>query len=87
MWYTQNTINWCNNNCPHIFPNRPIYTVSQKMSLFCFAITSTHELILIIFGTNITEEVCNQKIFIYQSHLTSTSALPAEIGNPETASS
>jgi len=37
----------------------------------------------LIFGTNVTENVANQKTFIFQPHLTSASALPGETRNPE----
>ena len=42
-----------------------------------------------IFGINVAEEVGNRNVdpyFIFQPHLTSASALPAETENPEIAS-
>jgi len=46
--------------------------------------SDTHESILIIFGTNVTEKVGNQKIFfIFRPHLTSVFLLPGETGNQE----
>jgi len=41
--------------------------------------SDVRESILTIFGTNVTENVGNQKYIIFLPHLTSTSALPGEM--------
>jgi len=53
--------------------------------LTCYCVY-IHGSITIIFGTNVTEKVGNQKFFIFPPHLSSSSALPGETGNPEIAS-
>jgi len=47
-----------------------IYTMSQKMSPVCLAITDIHKFILIIFGTNVTEKVANHKVLYFSTALT-----------------
>ena len=62
--------------------------------IFCLAGVTTlsrynsdiHESILIIFGSNVTKKVGNQKYFNFPLHQTSASALPGETGNLENAS-
>jgi len=45
-----------------------------------------HELILIIFGTNVPEKVGNQRCFIFPPHLTSASVLPGEMKKDKNSS-
>jgi len=42
-----------------------------------------HNPITIIFGRNVTEKVRNHMMLCFPPHLSSASALPCEIGNPE----
>jgi len=42
-----------------------IHCVPIKISLICTANSHIQELILIIFGTNVTEEVGNQRVFYF----------------------
>jgi len=62
-----------------------IYTVSQKMSHLCFAITLTYVNILICFGRNVTHKVSNQKYFTIPPQVTYASALPGKTGNTKIA--
>jgi len=39
-----------------------IYTVSKNVSILSHHIPKIHKLILIIFGTNVTDKVCNQTV-------------------------
>jgi len=57
-------------------PNKNVTTLSCHNS-------DIQELILIIFGTNVTEKV---GYFIFSPHLTSASELSGETGNPEITS-
>jgi len=66
-------------NCWALFK---IHCVSKTSHLW-LAIVLTHNLITIIFGGSVTEKVRNQSILSFPSHLSSASALPCEIGNPE----
>jgi len=61
--------------------------VSQKnVTTFSCYNFDEHELILKIFGRNVTENVGNQKMLYLPHHLTNASALPEETENPEIAS-
>jgi len=62
--------------------NQPIYTVSQKTSHLCLAITFTHvNGFWYFFGRNVTDKVNNQKTLYYATSITCASVLPGKMGN------
>jgi len=69
---------------PQSLADAHYYTVSQKnvppMACYNF---DTHEWILIFFGSNVTDNVGNQKIFTVPPQITCASALPVKTGKQE----
>jgi len=50
-------------------------------TLSCYN-SDTHELISIMFGISVIEEVGNEKVLYFPTHLNNASVLPGETGNP-----
>jgi len=60
------------------------YTVSQKnVPPLTRYNLDTHNPITILFGRSVNEKLRNQRMLVFLPHLSSASALPCEIGNPE----
>ena len=59
-----------------------LHCVSKKVSPSTFRNLDIHEPIKTIFGTSVTEKVRNH-MMLFPPHLSSASALPCKIGNPE----
>jgi len=60
-----------------------IHSVSKNVPPSTCYNLDIHDPITVIFSRNVTEKVRNHKCSVFPPHLSSASALPCEIGNPE----